>query len=172
MFNFSLQFRPCSITVWTAGVVPRFFIFSSLLRFIERHPSAAHPRPQLPCWRFDSQRVNVPIFLSFVLYLLSFVFLPSLLISLFLFLSVPLFSVFCISLFQEGPGKWTSLDSEVLMREDEICGTTNPTPHQVLLDTRFELPFGMHMFTNTHLLQKKKLHKHIKQSPEKLPFLG
>lgn len=31
------------------------------------------------------------------------------------------------------------------MREDEICGTTNPTPHQVLLDTRFELPFGMHM---------------------------
>ncbi|XP_065818107.1 protein unc-13 homolog B-like [Labrus bergylta] len=42
---------------------------------------------------------------------------------------------------QEGPGKWTSLDSEVLMREDEICGTTNPTQHQVLLDTRFELPF-------------------------------
>ncbi|XP_041642978.1 protein unc-13 homolog B-like [Cheilinus undulatus] len=44
---------------------------------------------------------------------------------------------------KEGPGKWTSLDSEVLMREDEICGTTNPTPHQVLLDTRFELPFDI-----------------------------
>lgn len=29
------------------------------------------------------------------------------------------------------------------MREDQICGTSNPTPHQVLLDTRFELPFGM-----------------------------
>lgn len=29
------------------------------------------------------------------------------------------------------------------MKEDQICGTTNPTPHQVLLDTRFELPFGM-----------------------------
>lgn len=43
---------------------------------------------------------------------------------------------------QEGPGQWRSLDSEVLMREDVICGTTNPTPHQVLLDTRFELPFG------------------------------
>ncbi|KAG7490717.1 unc-13-like B-like isoform X3 [Solea senegalensis] len=42
---------------------------------------------------------------------------------------------------EEGPGEWTSLDSEVLMREDEICGTSNPTPHQVLLDTRFELPF-------------------------------
>uniref|UniRef100_A0A3B4ZFX1 C2 domain-containing protein n=1 Tax=Stegastes partitus TaxID=144197 RepID=A0A3B4ZFX1_9TELE len=44
---------------------------------------------------------------------------------------------------EEGPGEWTSLDSEVLMREDEICGTTNPTSHQVLLDTRFELPFDI-----------------------------
>ncbi|XP_078141453.1 protein unc-13 homolog B-like [Centroberyx gerrardi] len=44
---------------------------------------------------------------------------------------------------EEGPGEWTSLDSEVLMREDEICGTTNPTPHQVLLDARFELPFDI-----------------------------
>ncbi|XP_036954817.1 protein unc-13 homolog B-like isoform X3 [Acanthopagrus latus] len=44
---------------------------------------------------------------------------------------------------EEGPGKWTCLDSEVLMREDEICGTSNPTPHQVLLDTRFELPFDI-----------------------------
>ncbi|XP_035766607.1 protein unc-13 homolog B-like [Neolamprologus brichardi] len=44
---------------------------------------------------------------------------------------------------EEGPGEWTSLDSEVLMREDEICGTSNPTPHQVLMDTRFELPFDI-----------------------------
>ncbi|PWA17035.1 hypothetical protein CCH79_00013223 [Gambusia affinis] len=44
---------------------------------------------------------------------------------------------------EEGPGSWTALDSEVLMKEDEICGTTNPTPHQVLLDTRFELPFDI-----------------------------
>ncbi|KAF0034323.1 hypothetical protein F2P81_014389 [Scophthalmus maximus] len=44
---------------------------------------------------------------------------------------------------EEGPGEWTSLDSEVLMREDEVCGTANPTPHQVLLDTRFELPFDI-----------------------------
>uniref|UniRef100_A0A8C5HYM5 Protein unc-13 homolog B-like n=1 Tax=Gouania willdenowi TaxID=441366 RepID=A0A8C5HYM5_GOUWI len=42
---------------------------------------------------------------------------------------------------EEGPGQWTCLYSEVLMRENEICGTSNPTPHQVLLDTRFELPF-------------------------------
>lgn len=45
---------------------------------------------------------------------------------------------------QEGPGEWTALDSEVLMKEDQICGTVNPTPHQVLLDTRFELPFGLY----------------------------
>uniref|UniRef100_A0A669CIH7 Unc-13 homolog Ba (C. elegans) n=1 Tax=Oreochromis niloticus TaxID=8128 RepID=A0A669CIH7_ORENI len=50
---------------------------------------------------------------------------------------------------EEGPGEWTSLDSEVLMREDEICGTTNPTPHQVLMDTRFELPFGLYIYANT-----------------------
>uniref|UniRef100_A0A3Q2GAA7 C2 domain-containing protein n=1 Tax=Cyprinodon variegatus TaxID=28743 RepID=A0A3Q2GAA7_CYPVA len=45
---------------------------------------------------------------------------------------------------EEGPGEWTALDSEVLMKEDQICGTVNPTPHQVLLDTRFELPFGLY----------------------------
>ncbi|KAK2901700.1 hypothetical protein Q8A73_011446 [Channa argus] len=44
---------------------------------------------------------------------------------------------------EEGPGEWTCLDSEVLMRENEICGTSNPTPHQVLLDTHFELPFDI-----------------------------
>ncbi|KAJ0068048.1 hypothetical protein NL108_015347, partial [Boleophthalmus pectinirostris] len=42
---------------------------------------------------------------------------------------------------QEGPGEWHSLDSEVLMKEDEVCGTSKPTSHQVLLDMRFELPF-------------------------------
>lgn len=29
-----------------------------------------------------------------------------------------------------------------MMKDDEICGTKNPTPHKILLDTRFELPFG------------------------------
>ncbi|CAG07789.1 unnamed protein product, partial [Tetraodon nigroviridis] len=56
--------------------------------------------------------------------------------------------IFCgpilsLLLSQEGPGHWLSLDSEVLMREGEVCGTTNPTPHQVLLDARFELPFDI-----------------------------
>lgn len=43
---------------------------------------------------------------------------------------------------QEGSGDWIFLDAEVLMKADEIYGTKTPTPHRVLLDTRFELPFG------------------------------
>ncbi|XP_062409871.1 protein unc-13 homolog B isoform X1 [Sardina pilchardus] len=42
---------------------------------------------------------------------------------------------------EEGPGDWTYLDAEVLMKADEIYGTKNQTPHKVLMDTRFELPF-------------------------------
>ncbi|KAI5622630.1 hypothetical protein C0J50_17851 [Silurus asotus] len=42
---------------------------------------------------------------------------------------------------EEGLGDWTFLHSEVLRKADEIYGTNNPTPHKVLLDTRFELPF-------------------------------
>ncbi|XP_078252628.1 protein unc-13 homolog B-like isoform X2 [Rhinoraja longicauda] len=44
---------------------------------------------------------------------------------------------------EEGPGDWSTLDAEVLMNEDEICGTGSPTPHKILLDTRFELPFDI-----------------------------
>ncbi|KAA0703812.1 Protein unc-13 -like protein B [Triplophysa tibetana] len=42
---------------------------------------------------------------------------------------------------EEGPGEWICLDSEVLMKADEIYGTKNPTAHRVLLDSRFEVPF-------------------------------
>ncbi|XP_061468801.1 protein unc-13 homolog B isoform X2 [Rhineura floridana] len=44
---------------------------------------------------------------------------------------------------EEGPGEWATLEAEVLMRGHEVCGTKNPTPHQILLDTRFELPFDI-----------------------------
>ncbi|XP_069369708.1 protein unc-13 homolog B-like isoform X8 [Paralichthys olivaceus] len=44
---------------------------------------------------------------------------------------------------EEGSGEWISMDAEVLMKADEIYGTKNPTPHRVLLDTRFELPFDI-----------------------------
>ncbi|KAI2552543.1 UNC13B isoform 9 [Pan troglodytes] len=44
---------------------------------------------------------------------------------------------------EEGPGEWSTLEAETLMKDDEICGTRNPTPHKILLDTRFELPFDI-----------------------------
>ena len=51
-------------------------------------------------------------------------------------------SVGTVSVCQEGPGQWLTLDSQVIMAENEICGTKDPTFHRVLLDTRFELPLG------------------------------
>ncbi|XP_072462805.1 protein unc-13 homolog B isoform X5 [Notamacropus eugenii] len=44
---------------------------------------------------------------------------------------------------EEGPGEWSTLEAETLMKDDEVCGTKNPTPHKILLDTRFELPFDI-----------------------------
>ncbi|XP_077593586.1 protein unc-13 homolog B isoform X3 [Stigmatopora nigra] len=44
---------------------------------------------------------------------------------------------------KEGQGEWHLLDAEVLMKADQIYGTKNPTPHRLLLDTRFELPFDI-----------------------------
>ncbi|TNN78116.1 Protein unc-13 A [Liparis tanakae] len=43
----------------------------------------------------------------------------------------------------EGPGEWLSLDSQVIMTGNEICGTKEPTLHLVMLDTRFELPLDI-----------------------------
>uniref|UniRef100_A0A8C5BU01 Unc-13 homolog A n=1 Tax=Gadus morhua TaxID=8049 RepID=A0A8C5BU01_GADMO len=44
---------------------------------------------------------------------------------------------------EEGPGEWLSLDSQVIMADNEICGTKDPTLHLVLLDTRFEMPLDI-----------------------------
>uniref|UniRef100_A0A4W6EHR8 Unc-13 homolog A n=1 Tax=Lates calcarifer TaxID=8187 RepID=A0A4W6EHR8_LATCA len=44
---------------------------------------------------------------------------------------------------EEGPGEWLTLDSQVIMSDNEICGTKDPTLHLVLLDTRFELPLDI-----------------------------
>ncbi|KFP73269.1 Protein unc-13 A, partial [Acanthisitta chloris] len=44
------------------------------------------------------------------------------------------------STLQEGPGEWLTLDSQVIMTDNEISGTKDPTFHRILLDTRFELP--------------------------------
>ncbi|CAL8396062.1 unnamed protein product [Boreogadus saida] len=44
---------------------------------------------------------------------------------------------------EDGPGTWLTLDSNVVMAENEICGTKDPTFHRLLLDTRFELPLDI-----------------------------
>ncbi|XP_049603913.1 protein unc-13 homolog A [Syngnathus scovelli] len=44
---------------------------------------------------------------------------------------------------EEGPGEWLTLDSQVIMTDNEICGTKDPTLHLMLLDTRFELPLDI-----------------------------
>lgn len=51
-------------------------------------------------------------------------------------------SKWCFCVFQEGDGKWLSLDSELIMRNGEVIGTQTPTGHSVLVDARFELPYG------------------------------
>lgn len=56
-----------------------------------------------------------------------------------LFVCVSCEMSFCM---QEGPGEWLTLDSQVIMTDNEICGTKDPTLHLLLLDTRFELPLG------------------------------
>uniref|UniRef100_UPI00358EA42B protein unc-13 homolog B-like n=1 Tax=Myxine glutinosa TaxID=7769 RepID=UPI00358EA42B len=43
---------------------------------------------------------------------------------------------------EEGAGEWLALSSDVLMNGSEVCGTKNPTPHQILLDLHFESPCG------------------------------
>ncbi|KAJ9574567.1 hypothetical protein L9F63_008263, partial [Diploptera punctata] len=42
----------------------------------------------------------------------------------------------------EGTGQWLSLEAELVMRDGEVVGTKNPTGHSLLVDCRFELPFG------------------------------
>ncbi|XP_033960695.1 protein unc-13 homolog A-like isoform X1 [Pseudochaenichthys georgianus] len=44
---------------------------------------------------------------------------------------------------EEGLGEWLTLDSQVIMTDNEISGTKEPTLHLVLLDTRFELPLDI-----------------------------
>ncbi|EEB16051.1 unc-13, putative, partial [Pediculus humanus corporis] len=43
---------------------------------------------------------------------------------------------------EEGTGQWISLNAELVMRDGEVVGTKTPTGDSLLLDCRFELPFG------------------------------
>lgn len=43
---------------------------------------------------------------------------------------------------QDGEGDWVSLDAELEMSDGVVTGTRCPTGHYLLIDARFELPFG------------------------------
>lgn len=41
-----------------------------------------------------------------------------------------------------GTGTWLSLDAELVMRDGQVVGTKTATGHALLIDARFELPYG------------------------------
>lgn len=45
-----------------------------------------------------------------------------------------------------GLGKWLQIDQELETRNGEPIGTSKPTGHSLLVDVRFELPFGKLLF--------------------------
>lgn len=50
----------------------------------------------------------------------------------------------------ETQGQWYQLDMELILMDGEVAGTRNPTGHMILLDCRFELPYGIYPKKHTH----------------------
>ena len=48
---------------------------------------------------------------------------------------------------QVGQGRWLQLDSELVIENGEVVGTRLPAEHKILIDARFELPYGEYMLT-------------------------
>ncbi|VDM92931.1 unnamed protein product [Litomosoides sigmodontis] len=44
---------------------------------------------------------------------------------------------------EAGPGKWLQIDQELEIRNGQTVGTCRPTGHSILVDVRFELPYGV-----------------------------
>ncbi|XP_039225001.1 protein unc-13 homolog B isoform X1 [Crotalus tigris] len=70
---------------------------------------------------------------------------------------------------EEGPGEWSTLEAEVLMNGQEVCGTKNPTQHQILLDTRFELPFDIPEEEAKYWTKKLKQMNSLEEEEEPSP---
>ncbi|XP_060540427.1 protein unc-13 homolog B isoform X6 [Pantherophis guttatus] len=70
---------------------------------------------------------------------------------------------------EEGPGEWSTLEAEVLMNGQEVCGTKNPTPHKILLDTRFELPFDIPEEEAKYWTKKLKQMNSLEEEEEPSP---
>lgn len=45
----------------------------------------------------------------------------------------------------DSPGLWYELDTELVVMNGEVAGTRTPTGHMLLLDCRFEMPFGRYI---------------------------
>lgn len=45
---------------------------------------------------------------------------------------------------EAGPGKWLQIDQELETRNGQTVGTSRPTGHSILVDVRFELPYGLY----------------------------
>lgn len=43
-------------------------------------------------------------------------------------------------LYQVGDGRWLSIDTELVIKDGEICGTHTPSGHRILIETHFEPP--------------------------------
>uniref|UniRef100_A0A8B9DZ47 Unc-13 homolog C n=1 Tax=Anser cygnoides TaxID=8845 RepID=A0A8B9DZ47_ANSCY len=56
--------------------------------------------------------------------------------------------------FQEGPGAWWTLHSEIIKNGSEIQGTRTPTSHEILLDVYFALPFDLESDINKNSCAK------------------
>lgn len=48
-------------------------------------------------------------------------------------------------------GQWYPIDMDLILMDGEVSGTKNPTGHMILLDCRFELPFGMDFNNSLYL---------------------
>lgn len=51
----------------------------------------------------------------------------------------------------ETQGQWYQLDMELILMDGEVAGTKNPTGHMILLDCRFEHPFGRYKYKTFQL---------------------
>jgi len=64
---------------------------------------------------------------------------------------------------QDGAGQWSSMDSEIIMKNGEPIGTQGPTGHYVLLDAHFQLPSGTshHVGPDYYILWRRKTNRKV-----------
>lgn len=61
---------------------------------------------------------------------------------IFILKSVIFNILFFLRIYNNFKGKWLQIDQELEIKNGETIGTSRPTGQSVLVDLRFELPFG------------------------------